>query len=207
MWPLAEFWTALKVIERKPADEHGNPLFNVTELEWFCRSAYNLGMKHASASTWNLRQIVQILEACISIRNSFPQDLEANASADLSLKALFCHFMVASALVALARAEDGYEQRASDYALMRRHITAFDGELQVLLKTLDERVSEDLVGKLAALVVFDFEGALALSEWPTLEEAVRKADICKDVGVYQAMGDCLLRSSVPSDREFDPTPP
>jgi len=191
--------TAVKVIGRAPSDENGNSLFDITELEWFCRSAYNLGMKHASTSTWSLRHIVQILEVCISIRGAFPQDLDADTSADLSLKAIFCHFMIASALVALARAEDKCEQRGSDYRRMREHIAAFDNEFQSLLKSLDERVSEDLVGKLAILLVFDFEGALAGEQWPELAECVRRAEICKDAGVYQAMGDCLLRSNMPPE--------
>ena len=192
----------MAAIEAATSDEKGNLLFTVAELEWFSRSSYNLGMKHASDSTWRPRKIIQILEACISICGNFPQDLEAPKLGDLSLKALFCHFMVASALVALARSEDDSEQRDADYRKMRKHVAAFDAELQGLLKTLGKPEAEDLFGKLAVLFIFDFEGCLALGEWQTLGETVHKAKTCENVGMYQAMGDCLLRSDAPANRKW-----
>lgn len=178
-------------------DAEGKRLFNTTELEYFCRNAYNLGMKHASC--WDLQHTIQILTSCLDIIRKFPSDLASNVTGDLSLKALFCHFMISSSLVALARVEDRKDQQLAHYRLMRDHIAAFDSELQSRLKYLDEKSKKDLLGKLSTLFVFDFEGAAALDDWPKLGEIVRKAAMCKSVTTYQAMADCLLRSRAPHE--------
>lgn len=135
----------------------------------------------------------------MEIVGRFPQDLAADVAGDLSLKALFCHFLISSALVALARAEDCREQQLSHYRLMRDHVAAYENVLQPLQGSLDEKSSQDLLDKLAVLFVFDFEGAASLGNWDALGETVRKASACKSVSTYQAMGDCLLRSNAPHE--------
>lgn len=169
------------------------------ELEWFCQNAYNLGLKHAG--DWDLRHVVQILTACVSLIDHFPDDTSAEVASDLSLRLIFCNFFIACALVALARAEDSVEQQLQDYLTARKHITAVDGEVQMRFqsKSLDEISTQDLKTKLAQLLAFDFEAAVALKRYSDLSEIVLKASQCREVGAFKAMADCALRSHLPPE--------
>lgn len=75
---------------------------------------------------------------------------------------MFCNFLVATLSVALARGEDNVETQLQDYLTMRKHIKAFDAELETRMDTLDEVSKKDLLEKLSTLLVFDFEGAICL---------------------------------------------
>jgi hypothetical protein len=116
---------------------------------------------------------------------------------EISLKSLFCHFVIAAGLVALARAEDGAEQKLQNYLVMRRHIGSFETELELRVLELNEDCQRDMLRRLSRLLVFDFEGAAALKKWEALGGIVRRAQPCESVAAYQAMGDCLLRSAAP----------
>jgi hypothetical protein len=189
---------AVSAIRRDPKDAAGNKLFDIRELEWFCQNAYNLGLKNADA--WNLRHVVRILTACETIIRAFPLDVASPVSGDLSLKAIFCHFVISSALVSLARTQDNTEARLQDYLDMRKHIAAFDAEMETRLDSLDEISRGDLLQKLSSLLVFDFEGATCLMKWEELNEIVHKASSCRRFEAYEAMGDCLLRAGAPVER-------
>ena len=129
--------------------------------------------------------------------SKFPEDVPSQVAMDLSLKSIFCHFIISSALVAVARANDNVEEQLQDYLIMRRHVATFDAELEKQLHVLDEVSTKDLLNKLSTLLVFDFEGAVCLKQWEDLGQIVRKASICKCLESFQAMGDCLLRAQPP----------
>lgn len=177
----------------------GNKLFDVKELEWFCQNAYNLGVKNAG--NWDLRSTVCILTACSDLIGEFPQDIAAAMAGDLSLRSIFCHFLISSALVSLARAQDNLEGQLQDYLVMRRHVEAADFEIQYQLQrgNLDEVSVRDLLTKLAHLLAFDFEGAAALKDYQSLRQIVEKANQCDDLESFKAMADCALRSQLPTE--------
>lgn len=177
-------------------DASGKTLFHVKELEWFCQNAYNLGLKHAG--DWDLRNVVRILTACSTLIRKFPDELTAEVASDLSLRSIFCNFLTSSALVALARAEDDSERKLQDYLAVRRHMAEADEEIQLQLrsKSIDQASATDLLGKLAQLLAFDFEAAVALKKYPDLGEIVLKAEQCQDVETYKTMADCALRNQL-----------
>lgn len=189
----------VSAIKKTPKDKDGNILFDVKELEWFCQNAYNLGLKHTV--DWDLGQVVRILSACTKIIDNFPGDIASAMAGDLSLKSIFCNFLISSALLARARAQDNYESSLQDYLDMRKHIAAFDAELQTRLEGLDEVASEDLLNKLAILLAFDFEAAVALKKWDELGEIVRKAVQCQNLEAFKTMADCILRGHAPTQGE------
>jgi hypothetical protein len=125
----------------------------------------------------------------------FPTDISSDVAADLALKTLFNNFIVSSGLLARARSQDKVEDQLQDYLLMRKHIAAFDASLPSQLPVLVEPAGADMLAKLAALLTFDFEGALALKTYDDLGPIVRKCADCKSAVPLQAMADCLLRSS------------
>lgn len=188
-------------VHNSPEDASGKKLFDVRELEWFCQNSYNLGLKHAS--DWSLQRMVQILTACVNIIRAFPNDIGAEVAGDLSLKSIFCNFLISSALVALARSQDNLEIQLQDYLIMRKHIGAADAEIQerMVSQSLDEVASRDLLNKLALLLAFDFEAALALKRWQDLGEIVLKASACQNIESFKTMADCILRAHVPTEGE------
>lgn len=166
------------------------------ELEWFCQNAYNLGLKHAVE--WDLRSVVRILTACSTLIRSFPDDIAAEVASDLSLRSIFCNFLTSSALIALARAEDNLERQLQDYLAVRTHNMEADREVQLQLqsKSIDQASASDLLAKLAQLLAFDFEAAVALKKYLDLGEIVLKADQCQNLEAYKTMADCALRGQL-----------
>jgi hypothetical protein len=147
-----------------------------------------------NTATWELRFVVRMLTACANIIGHFPSDI--GSKVELSLKTLFSHFVISSALVSLARTQDNVERQREDYATMRKHVVAFDNELLEYLP-LDEQSRDDMLRKHAALLAFDFEAAVALKQWDDLGEIAQKAVSCKNITAFQAMADCLLRAHAP----------
>ncbi|KAM5374696.1 hypothetical protein ACJZ2D_006474 [Fusarium nematophilum] len=145
-------------------DEHGNKVFTVAELEWFRKNAYNVG------------------EAC------------REEVADQDLMAMRCHFVLAASCVSQARTEDKVNEQLQRYMEARQHVAAFDELLEGHFRdsnssSRDDQVVTDMMGKLSALFVFDFEGAICLKSWDDLGQIIRKAKACKDDLMYKAMGD------------------
>lgn len=118
--------------------------------------------------------------------------------------AMRSNFIIAAALLSLARTEDQVDVQLQRYLEMRRHVAAFDDALGTKAEMQNGVVIGDLMGKLATLLVFDFEGAVVLKAWEDLGGIVRKGGVCRDVGMLKAMGDCLLRSRAPGKGMFIP---
>lgn len=180
-------------LERQGNDPKTPKLFTVDELEWFSRNAYNLALKHTT--TWDLRCVICLLTACVNIINHFPADV--GSQVEVTLKALFSRFIIASALTSLARTLDNVKEQLEDYQLMRKHVQAFDSQVPEYLPRLDEQSRADMVRKHATLLTFDFEAAVALGQWDDLGGIVQRAVPCKSAVAYQTMADSLLRAQVP----------
>ena len=181
--------------KRNPRDDQGNKVFTMPELHWFRKNAYNIGA--TNCHTWEPQHLVRIFNACATLVGCYPKDLPLADVAELTLMAMRCHFVVAAALVSLARAEDRVDERLQRYLDMRQQVAAFDELLQTDVGPRDADVAHDVLAKMATLFVFDFEGAVALKEWDDLGRIVRSAKACRDAATYKAMGDCLLRSLAP----------
>ncbi|OLN95249.1 Regulator of drug sensitivity 2 [Colletotrichum chlorophyti] len=193
------FEKAAKAIERDPKDKDGKRFFTVKELDWFCQNAYNLALKHSDS--WDLKQLVRMFDSCLAIAKRYPTDLPAEAASDLTFRTMFCNFVAAAALVSLARAEDNVELQLQHYLVLRRHVEAYDNALQARLAGLDPRLADDLTAKLATLLVFDFEAAMALHDYQALGYIIRTARTCRDVDALKAMGDIALRGKLPGQGE------
>ncbi|KAF3765502.1 hypothetical protein M406DRAFT_67943 [Cryphonectria parasitica EP155] len=189
-------------VQKEPKGVDGAKLFDIRELEWFCQNAYNLGLQHAS--DWNLRNVVRMLTACVELASHFPDDIAAEMASDLSLRSIFCNFLIASALVALARAGDNVEQQLQDYLVARRHIAVADHQIEMRLQdeNIDEISAADLKARLAQLLAFDFEAAVELKRYSELSEIVLKANQCHKVEPFKAMADCALRNNLPAEELF-----
>ncbi|GKT44533.1 uncharacterized protein ColSpa_04714 [Colletotrichum spaethianum] len=197
---LALFETASKAIHRNPKDKDGNRLFTVKELDWFCQNACNLGLKYSDS--WDVEQLVRLYDSCLAITKHYPPDIPAEAASDLAFRTMFCHFVAAAALVSLARVEDNVERQLQHYLDTRRHVKAYNDALEERMSGLDKRLKTDLVAKLATLMVFDFEAAMALKEHEVLGYIIRTAKTCRDVNALKAMGDIALRGKLPGQELY-----
>ncbi|KAI1269361.1 SPO22-domain-containing protein [Xylariaceae sp. FL1019] len=185
------FEVAAMAIEKENRDPNGEKTFTVIELDWFSKNAYNLGL--ANSTIWEARQVIRILEACLSFLSYYPQDVPGQTSADTSLRSMFCDFIVATVLLALARSEDNIKVQLQDYLNMRKHIQHFTKLLESHEQDLDEASREDLNAKLSTMLVFEFEGAVCLKSWDDLKTILLTAQHGEDLSAYQAMADCILR--------------
>jgi len=185
------------------AERANNPLnstqklFNINELDWFSKNAYNLALNHAA--DWAPRKVLRILQSCIAFIGLYPKDIDQQASDDLSLRLIFCHFLAAVLLISLARAEDNIEVQLQDYLLIRKNVKSFDTILQLKLEKLEEGPAEDLIKKLSILLAYDFEAAVLLKNWNELPEIISKSDICKSMKLFELMADCMLCCEAPAD--------
>lgn len=147
-------------IHKERRDCKSGKQFTIDELDWFCKNAYNIGLKNVMV--WEARRVVTILECCLSIISGYPSDIPTQIVADTSLRGMFCNFMAATVLLARARSEDNAEIRLQDYLSMRRHVQHFNETLKSRSDALDESLRKDLETKLSTLLVFEFEGATCL---------------------------------------------
>ena len=175
-------------------DDQGDAVFNTKELEWFRKNCYNIGVE--SLTNWPTDTLSRLFKSCLSFIDCYPQD-QSTSTAELSLMASRCHFIIAAALVSVARSEDGLEDQVQRYSEARSHIAAFDSQLRTESSQQDELILKDLLGKLKTLLVFDFEAATALKQWKGLAKIVQRATICRDEVMLKAMADCLLQATPP----------
>jgi hypothetical protein len=121
--------------------------------------------------------------------------MSAQDQGDIALRCMFCNFIVASALMVLARLEDNMEAKLQRYLEARHYIRDYSNQLENGAQGLDDVVMEDLSGKLGPLLVFDFEAAIALKSWDNLAGIARRATTATDLGTLHAMADCILRAT------------
>ncbi|KAK1459982.1 hypothetical protein CMEL01_02981 [Colletotrichum melonis] len=201
---LVLFEGAIEAIQRGHKDKDGNRLFTVKELDWFCQNAYNLGLKHSDS--WDVKHLIRLYNSCLAMAKHYPEDLPAEAASDLAFRTMFCNFIAAAALVSLARTEDNVEQQLQHYLVMRRHVVAYNAALEKQMSDgLDTRLKSDLTAKLATLMVFDFEAAMALKKTDELGFIIRTAVTCRDVNTLKAMGDIALRGKLPGQGGYEET--
>lgn len=170
-------------------------MFTVVELNWFRKNAYNTGVE--KCNNWELAFLIRMFSTCLAFIECYPSDIPLKDVAEMALMSMRCHFVIAAALIAVARTEDNVEQKLQRYLEMRDHVAAFDVQLQTEVAPQDDAIVGDLRAKSSTLFVFDFEAAVCLKNWDDLNQIVRKAEACNDEVMYKAMGDCLLRSQAP----------
>ncbi|KAJ4857691.1 meiosis protein SPO22/ZIP4 like domain-containing protein [Trichoderma breve] len=195
------FEKAAEQANQHPKDGEGNTVFTIPELHWFRKNAYNMGV--AKCDTWELLHIIRIFTTCLAFSTCYPKDLPSSEATDIAMMDLRCHFVIAAALVSLARKEDRVEEQLQYYLQVRHHMDKFYAILETDTdEIMDESTAADLNAKLSTLFVFDFEAAVVLRDWDGLNEIVRKAKPCRDEVMYKAMGDCVLRSKAPGKALF-----
>ncbi|KAG0646199.1 Sporulation-specific 22 [Hyphodiscus hymeniophilus] len=184
-------------MHKAPRAAQSKLVWTTDELDWFSKHSYNLSIEHLNS--WTPRQSLRMLQCCIVFIDQYPADISQHVTDDLSLRKMFCEFCAATALIALARGGDHVETSLQDYLNLRKHVASFDSLLQNQLEKLEDGPAQDLLQKLSILIAFDFEAACRLKAWDDLGETILKAEICKEMRVYELMADCILCSQPPTE--------
>lgn len=114
-------YSQAKASRTRPTDA-AKQLFTSQEFEWFSKTAYNLALKYCTdMAPVNL---VKLLNTCIEVNlhlsdvaiPDYPQFIklleetqESDTKDDLSLRFVFCEFLLACTHTTIARAEDRIE--------------------------------------------------------------------------------------------------
>lgn len=147
-----------------------------------------------------------MLQCCIAFIDQYPADIGEQVSDDLSLRKMFCQFSAATALIALARRGDHVVTCLQHYLNLRKHVASFDSLLQTKLEKMEDGPAQDLLQKLSVLVAFDFEAACRLKAWDDLGEVILRAQICREMRIYELMADCILCSQPPTEGTYPRSP-
>jgi hypothetical protein len=147
---------------------------------------------------------VRLFKCCLVFIDCYSDESvqSRNEAESLAIMAMRCHFVVAAALVSVARTTNEVDEQLHRYLEMGQHIAAFDQLLHATVGPQDEKTLRDLNLKFSSLLVFKFEGAVALKRWGDLRRIVNQVEVCQNEGAMKAMGDCLLRSQAPGESKY-----
>lgn len=171
-------------------------LFTIDELDWFSRNCYNLSLK--VCHSWPPKQTLRVLQAALKLIDIYPADLEPAILADLSLRRLFCDFVLCSVCVHLARNEDDVESQLQHYLLVRHSVSDWRSHRPHQESRLEGGAQYDLALKYKTLLAYDFEAAARLNSWDDLSKIIAEYQDCKDIQVFAKLADIVLASEAPS---------
>ncbi|PGH05766.1 hypothetical protein GX51_02737 [Blastomyces parvus] len=182
-----------KVIEYRNQSNH-NP-FSISEMEWFSRNSYNLAVKYCTK--WDTSPVLSLVNTCIKFLDMYPSNLSPKQLYDVNLRRLLCHFLGALLSMARARTETDTQAQADYYLDSRNHIQFFRGVLNCESTNWEETHRDDLFKKHRTLLAFDFEAAVRLRQWGSLDEIIEESEFVSDDILYGTFLDALLCSDAP----------
>ena len=172
-------------------------LFTLVELDWFSRNCYNLTLKFCTA--WLPQQTLRLVQAALRFIDLYPDDLDPAVLADLSLRRLFCDFLVCSLEIVLARNEDNVSSQLQHYLSARKAVEDWRSHLGEQMTRLEGGARSDFQNKRATLLAFDFEAAARLKAWDSLDGIIKECQECKDAKIYAVLADVTLASEAPTE--------
>ncbi|OAA41311.1 Meiosis specific protein SPO22 [Metarhizium rileyi] len=169
--------------------------FPITELDWFRKNAYNLAV--LKSHEWREKHIIRLASTCISLTSCYPSTIPAHQADELATTLLRSHFIISAFHLAQARNSVDPPKRHHFYSEVRHHTAEYRKILHTSTQT-GNAAHQDLKSKLATLLVYDFEAAMALSHTEDLETIIQFVKPHKDALPLKAMADMLLRSPLPA---------
>ena len=182
---------------RRLREQVNDSVFTIAELDWFSRNCYNLSLK--VCHIWPPQQTLRLMQAALKFIELYPADLDLAILSDLSLRRLFCDFVLCSLSIYLARNEDNIEHQLQQYLSSRRFVTDWRSHLPDQLSRLDGGARSDLITKHATLLSYDFEAAARLKSWVDFDTIITECQSCQDVKLYAILADIILASETPTE--------
>lgn len=172
--------------------------FDVSELDWFTKNGYNLGLR--AIVEWTPDVALRILTTCDGIFALYPDSIPENDFVEISYRRLLCVFLCASLCIDNARGHDNIEQQLQYYLTVKEHVqkykvavTKFSG------RTEEERY--DLKIRLRTLLTYEFEASARLKAWGSLLTIVDEAVSLglEKATILETMADMILCAGAPSE--------
>ncbi|KAK4996267.1 sporulation-specific protein 22 [Elasticomyces elasticus] len=162
------------------------------ELQWFSKQAYNTSLKYCVEM--RPEHLVRMLSAGIKFIDLLRKETSLHPAEDPSLRLLFCHFLCATALTALARSEDNTENSLQHYLNCRKHISTFHQLLEEQFQAdgLSDDAKQDLKAKNFELLKFDLEAVLRLERWEELDRVLEKCLQQDNVDHLETLADLIF---------------
>ncbi|KAF2872932.1 meiosis protein SPO22/ZIP4 like-domain-containing protein [Massariosphaeria phaeospora] len=178
-----------KASRRRPSNA-AQQLFTASEFEWFSKNAYNLSIKYCGEL--HPASLVRLLKAGIEFIKLLQEQEQPEAQADLSLRLMFCNFLVACSLTTLARAEDNIQKCLQYYLEVSNHGQEFRRTVGEVLEKLGESAKTDIIAKHFQVVKLELEAALKLEKWDELDALFEQCWVYKSPDHYEALADLIL---------------
>ena len=194
---LCKIFEGAAVQAKRSREQVNANIFTVKELDWFSRNSYNLSLK--ICHLWPPQQTIHLMQSALRFIDIYPTDLESAVLADLSLRRLFCDFVLCSLSIHLARNDDDYESQLQHYLSSRRFIADWRSHLPDQLSRLEGGARSDLITKHATLLTYDFEAAARLKSWDDFELIIAECQNCGDTKIYAVLADIVLACEAPTE--------
>ena len=175
----------------------GDNLFTVNELDWFSRNCYNLALR--VCHSWPPHQTLRVVHAALKFIDIYPSDLDPAILSDLSLRRVFCDFVLCSICIHLARNEDNIESQLQHYLSARHSVSDWRSNLPQQQARLEGGALADLTIKHNTLLAYDFEAAARLKAWDDFDTIIVECQECKDTKVFAILADVVLASEAPTE--------
>ncbi|OJD17226.1 hypothetical protein AJ78_02663 [Emergomyces pasteurianus Ep9510] len=185
--------SSVKAIEYR--DQRQSNPFSISEMDWFSRNSYNLAVKYCTI--WDTSPVLSLLSTCIKFLDMYPSNLSSKQLYAVTLRRLLCHFLGALLSMARARTEADTQVQTDYYLDARNHIQTFRGLFCSETIHWDETHQGDLLKKRQSLLAFDFEAAVRLQQWESLDEIVDESESFVDDALFGTFSDALLCSGAP----------
>ena len=185
-----------RAAKNTPALRQGNDAQWRSEIQWWSKNAYNLALRWCAEI--HPDGLVRLLEVCIHFLDCYSTDDGPMHQDDLRQKRLLCHFLSASALIVLGRAEAERSGYCLDcYSRARQHTSAFlQGHAQREATVGNERAAEgqrrDLSARKFELLKFDLECILKLKQWDELDKVVQAFLSFEGVDRWDSLADLVI---------------
>ena len=194
---LCKIFGGAAIQAKRSREQVNDKVFTINELDWFSRNCYNLSLK--ICGIWPPQYTLRLMQAAVKFIDIYPSDLEPAVLADLSLRRLFCNFVLCSLSVHLARTEDNYESQLQHYLSSRRFVAEWRSHLPDQLSRLEGGARSDLIYKHATLISYDFEAAARLKAWDDFEKIIAECQSCDNIKVYAILADIVLACEAPTE--------
>ena len=194
---LCKVFEGAAIQAKRSRQQDKDNLFTIKELDWFSRNCYNISLK--VCHVWPPHQTLRVVQAALKFIDMYPIDLDPAIVADLSLRRLFCNFVLCSLCIHLARNEDKPEPQLQHYLSARHCVADWRSHLATQNSRLEGGARSDLATKHATLIAYDFEAAARLKSWQDFDSIIVECQECENMKVYTILADIILASEAPAE--------
>ncbi|KAL9100635.1 MAG: hypothetical protein Q9163_004005 [Psora crenata] len=171
--------------------------FTRAELDWFSRNSYNLAVKNCNR--WPPAATSRLVKTGVHLINLYPPGLDQNTLADLGLRRLFCNFLVGSLSIVRGRQADAEEIQLQHCLDVTKAVDAFRADFGAQMDRVGEGAKDDLRQKYLALLAYDYEAAIRLKAWGSLESIIEESQEYGNPDVFAILADITLAFKAPTD--------